>query len=76
MPPLMSANDRLRRTNPGSCMTIFLKSTFNVKSMFNSRLFVLLEGELFVEDGDATVELLTAVTLTLSWYTRRSACLP
>lgn len=70
MPPLMTANDRLRRTNPGSCMTMLVKSTFN------SRLFVVLEGELFVEDGEATVEPLTAVTLILSRYTKRSLCLP
>lgn len=64
MPPVMTANDRLRRTNPGSCMTIFVKSTFN------RRLFALLEGESFVEDGDATTELLTAVPLSRSRYTK------
>lgn len=62
MPPLMTANDRLRRANPGSCMTRFVKSTFN------SRLFVLLEGELIVEDGDATMELLARVPF--SRYTK------
>lgn len=64
MPPLMSTNETLRSTNPGSCSMMFVNSIFN-------RCLSILKDDVLVEDGGECAEALK-VDDELSWYVQLS----